>query len=337
MRRRHLLPQVGAHGSEMWRDKWWEEAYAQSVATISGHNTVSCCVLRSHSYICLQPCICLRHWHEHGSPVCLADAVNCGCAQEVSKLPTESSSDSDSSNSDDSMAEVPASAARRVHADGTASSATDAEHKLAMQLAKDPWGRFGGRQGKLARIRAQEQAALQAQQAASAAVSQSAAASRAVTAAAAAGAADSDAASPRQKHAKRRKRDAAQLLEVASASAAAAAPETAAQPSGKRKKGKKAAQQQKAAAAVPAQPREPTAADLAAEAAAAAMRAFKPTPATGWWGAKRFVSSGALMSTQGGAPAAAHCLHPTSNFQPHGIQQCIKLRGLALLRCCLCF
>lgn len=35
------VPQVGAHGSEMWRDNWWEDAYAQSVATISGTIGVS--------------------------------------------------------------------------------------------------------------------------------------------------------------------------------------------------------------------------------------------------------------------------------------------------------
>lgn len=194
---------------------------------------------------------------------------------------------------------MPAGPARRTHADGTSSSATDAEHKLAAQLAKDPWGRFGGRQGKLARIRAQEEAALKARLATSAPTSHSAAASNAVPAAAA-GAADSDAASPRQKNTKRRKREAAQLLDAATAGTAA---EGAAQPKAKfggRKKADKAAAKAgkaDAAAAAPAQPREPTAADLAADAAAAALRAFKPTPTTGWWGAKRFISSGALGST----------------------------------------
>lgn len=28
--------QVGAHTTGQWRDKWWEDAYAQSVSTITG-------------------------------------------------------------------------------------------------------------------------------------------------------------------------------------------------------------------------------------------------------------------------------------------------------------
>lgn len=49
----------------------------------------------------------------------------------------------------------------RCNRDGTVASGTAAELRLERELAKDPWGRFGGRNGKLARIRAQE-AALQA-------------------------------------------------------------------------------------------------------------------------------------------------------------------------------
>ncbi len=34
--------QVGAHTSGQWRDKWWEDAYAQSVSTITGAEVLIC-------------------------------------------------------------------------------------------------------------------------------------------------------------------------------------------------------------------------------------------------------------------------------------------------------
>ncbi|CAL8461832.1 g1363 [Coccomyxa elongata] len=43
-----------------------------------------------------------------------------------------------------------------VNRDGTRSSAASHEQKIAAALAKDPWGRFGGREGKMARIARQE-------------------------------------------------------------------------------------------------------------------------------------------------------------------------------------
>lgn len=193
----------------------------------------------------------------------------------------ESSSDSDSSDSEDSTAEVPA-AGRRTHADGVTSSATAAEQKLAAELAKDPWGRFGGRQGKVARSRAQEEAALEA---GLAAAGQSAALPAAGKAAAPTAAAE--------KKAKRRKRDAVADVQASEAEAA---------PPAKRKKGDKAAAKlAKAAveaAAAASQPREPMVADRAEEAAQQALRAFVPTPKTGWWGARRFISAGAMGSAK---------------------------------------
>ena len=65
--------------------------------------------------------------------------------------------DSDSDSSGDELTTY-------VNRDGTQSSATAAELKLAAQLSKDPWGRFGGRAGKMARIRAQEAETLAAMQ-----------------------------------------------------------------------------------------------------------------------------------------------------------------------------
>ena len=65
--------------------------------------------------------------------------------------------DSDSDSSGDELTTYP-------NRDGTQSSATAAELKLAAALSKDPWGRFGGRAGKMARIRAQEAETLAAMQ-----------------------------------------------------------------------------------------------------------------------------------------------------------------------------
>lgn len=66
------------------------------------------------------------------------------------------SSDSDSSDSSDED-EPALGAFLAVNSDGTLASASKEELTLANQLAKDPWGRFGGKKGKLARIRQQEE------------------------------------------------------------------------------------------------------------------------------------------------------------------------------------
>lgn len=80
-----------------------------------------------------------------------ADAADAGNATSDS----ESESDTDS-ESDERAARVAAA----VNRDGTAASASTAELMLAAELAKSsgrgPAGRFGGREGKMARIRQQE-------------------------------------------------------------------------------------------------------------------------------------------------------------------------------------
>ncbi|BDA41447.1 probable G patch domain-containing protein 4 at N-terminal half [Coccomyxa sp. Obi] len=71
--------------------------------------------------------------------------------------------DLDSDDSDDDVIV-------HVNRDGTRSSAASHEQKIAAALAKDPWGRFGGREGKMARIARQEAellARLQTEQSAS--------------------------------------------------------------------------------------------------------------------------------------------------------------------------
>ena len=62
---------------------------------------------------------------------------------------------SDSDDSDDDDPDTPTLMRNR---DGTIASGTKDELRITRQLAKDPWGRFGGRNGKLARIQQQEAA-----------------------------------------------------------------------------------------------------------------------------------------------------------------------------------
>lgn len=199
---------VGANSSGQWRDKWWEEAYAQSVSTINGAQV------------------------------------------EIKKLNSDSSSSDDSDDSSDSGVDVSSVTKQLLHADGTKSSATAAEAKLATQLAKDPWGRFGGRQGKMARIRAQEEAQL------------AALAAKAAPAAIATGL----------------KRKASPVpLE-----------------SSKTKRRKDADSNGSESQLPKPQPVTIIVADPIAEQLAAAHNGFSRTPASGWWGAKRFISSGAM-------------------------------------------
>lgn len=165
------------------------------------------------------------------------------------------------------MARAPATGGQR-HADGTASSASAAEAKLAAQLARDPWGRFGGRQGKIARLRAQEEAQLAAL-AAKLASPQPAAVAPA-------------------KGGKRKK------------SGAAVGEDAAGLAPAKRKKGSKAAAPagEGAAPAEAALARVVVVADPVADKLSAAHTAFQPTPQSGWWGAKRFTSAGAMGSVR---------------------------------------
>jgi hypothetical protein len=80
-----------------------------------------------------------------------------GCLATNDRGVLMSQNDSSSNSSDDSE-EEPDTPSLKRNRDGTLASGTKAELKLAKELAKDPWGRFGGRNGKLARIREQEAA-----------------------------------------------------------------------------------------------------------------------------------------------------------------------------------
>lgn len=174
---------------------------------------------------------------------------------EITKLASDSSSSDSDDSSDSEVAVDAARTGRQMHPDGTVSSATAAEAKLAAQLAKDPWGRFGGRQGKMARIRAQEEAQLALLAAKAMPPAAAAGLKRKAAVTVTAAVVDSS-----KSKSKRRKTDGG----------------SAGQPDGKRDR-------------LTVVVADPVADQLAAE-----CSVFSPTPATGWWGAKRFISSGAM-------------------------------------------
>lgn len=76
----------------------------------------------------------------------------------LDNVASHSSSSSDSDSSDGSSDDDEPALGVIMNRDGTVATASADEMKIARRLAKDPWGRFGGRDGKLARIRAHEEA-----------------------------------------------------------------------------------------------------------------------------------------------------------------------------------
>ncbi|KAL4858564.1 G patch domain-containing protein 4 [Chlorella vulgaris] len=212
----------------------------------------------------------------------------------VMTVDESSSSDSSDSDSDDErMAAIAAS----VNHDGTRTSASVAELKLLASLSKKGGraaaGRFGGRGGKLDRIRQQEAAMAEA------------ATSKAAAATAAPGSSQqSDTTSEVLLSAgssKKRKAAAAASGEVRETSVASG---KADQEGGKkrRKNGKALAaadadaggDDAPAAPAAEQVPKKPRIVIEAKCVASAPSHPFVPTPATGWWGAKRFASAGCL-------------------------------------------
>ena len=225
---------------------------------------------------------------------------------------------SDSSDSDDSTAPLSAAKRQRLHRDGTASTATEEEAAIAAALAKDRWGRFGGRDGKMARIRAQELLA-SASAAAGAAGTPAANGARsppaAAAAAAAAGAAAWATAAPAAEpsavgsagspaaqrlpgsnmrpatSAKQRKQAAGKETKRAAAEEvqAAAAPEHVMQSAGQQPKPRKRRKDTQLAAGIA------TSRDAAPDSDRSTSEQGTAKP---WWGASRFVSSGCLTGLQ---------------------------------------
>ena len=222
------------------------------------------------------------------------------------------SSDSDSSDdSDDDEMQAKLKAVMGVGRDGISCTATAEEQKIAQRMAKDSWGRWGGREGKMARIRAAEaefMAKHHPEAAAEAAVKQAAAEAAAAKAAQAAKESGSASSSKeRKKEAKKSKGEKkAKKAKVSGAAAAEAAIEPV--------KGFVCHAAVQAAAQRQARGGDEGAGvggggggegggggglglGRRAMAAVTAMTAMVskalPTPA-GWWGAKVFVSAGLL-------------------------------------------
>ncbi|PRW56427.1 G patch domain-containing 4 [Chlorella sorokiniana] len=263
---------VGGNGSYAWGDKWWEKAFDSAVQTVD------------HS----------------------------------------DSSDSSDSDSDD---EHYAAIAAAVNRDGTRTSASADELKLLAALNKGTGrvaaGRFGGRDAKMARIREQE-AKMAAEAAAKLGVPSAGTTSVAAgttgrkgsdasdttsearvpsskkrgTGSAAAGDASEGAAASSVKSGKSSKKE-GKKSKRRKEEAAAAAGEGAGEPTA-------ASQQQQQGEATEGQP--PKKQRIVIEPAVAQsgpVHAFVPTPATGWWGEKRFVSVGCLEGLDKTAAEAA--------------------------------
>ncbi|CAG9467885.1 unnamed protein product [Pedinophyceae sp. YPF-701] len=123
---------IGADLKYNWTEKWWESAFNNVAAKIG---TIS---------------------SAHAD----ADDGSGYTSDSSSKSRSGGGSDSDSDSDADAGAGAGAGAggAAARHRDGTRSTATAEEARILKDLEKGKWGRWGGRDGKMARIRAQEEA-----------------------------------------------------------------------------------------------------------------------------------------------------------------------------------
>jgi hypothetical protein len=215
-------------------------------------------------------------------------------------------SDSDSSeDSDDDEMRAKLKAVMGVGRDGISCTATADEQRIAQRMAKDSWGRWGGREGKMARIRAAEAEFMAKHHpgAAKEAAAKQAAADAAVEAAKATKESGSASSSKeRKKQAKKSKGEKVKKVKMSGAAAAEAAIEPV--------KGFVCHAAVQAVAQRQARGGDGGAgvggggegggglglgrrAMAAMTAMTAAMSKALPTPAS-WWGAKVFVSAGLL-------------------------------------------
>jgi hypothetical protein len=148
--------QIGAKEQPGWKWDWkyWEDAYNSGLRSLQGDERADK-TKRAKK----------RRRHTGGGN---ADSDSRSSSSDSGSDSDDEagSSSSSSSSSSDSDAEHDARIAAALGAplpgptrnrDGTLTSASADELRLAKQLAKDPWGRFGGREGKMARIRRQEE------------------------------------------------------------------------------------------------------------------------------------------------------------------------------------
>jgi hypothetical protein len=123
--------QIGEDNTYAWKEKWWEKVYDSSSK--------------------LDALAALENGSDDEPKKKKKNKPKKKGKGAVESSDSDSDSSSDSSDSSDSDSDD------EMGRDGIRSTATKAERKIAKQLAKDPWGRWGGREGKFARIRSYEQ------------------------------------------------------------------------------------------------------------------------------------------------------------------------------------
>eukprot|EP00854_Cymbomonas_tetramitiformis_P007519 gene7519-8953_t len=130
---------VGANDRYAWEDKWWEGVYTSTskldkLAALKGDSDDSDESSDSDDGVNVTK-------KKKGS-----SPKRNGKEKKKTKPESESDSDDDSDTDDDV----------EDGRDGITCTATKAERAIAKQLAQDGWGRWGGREGKMSRIRAAE-------------------------------------------------------------------------------------------------------------------------------------------------------------------------------------
>ncbi|GIL91495.1 hypothetical protein Vretimale_18783 [Volvox reticuliferus] len=132
---------VGANATSWnWENKYWEDAYNSAIKSIN-HETSSSSSSSSGSG---RTDIGGDGTSSSGSSDSDSDSDSGGATRRRGKRARKGSTTAQAT-------------VATVNRDGTVASASAAELRIAAELAKDPWGRWGGRAGKMARIRAQEQ------------------------------------------------------------------------------------------------------------------------------------------------------------------------------------
>ncbi|KAG2496546.1 hypothetical protein HYH03_005369 [Edaphochlamys debaryana] len=284
---------VGAKAAAWeWDKKYWEEAYNSAIQNIN---------------------------HETSSSSSSGGSSASGASTSSTGGTSSSSSDSSDSDSDSGRGrgkrarKGPAAAGKAgpvVNRDGTLASASAAELKIAAELAKDPWGRWGGRGGKMARIRAQEQEeANRARAKLGLPPLPEAAPPAAADSSDSSSSDDSDDDKPGTsgRGAEQAERKGRQGKGKEKAKKKGKAEEAEGKQSKKGKKERRKAEagegdaQAEEAAPAPARKKRLVVVlgtDAMLEARKKMFASFTPTPATGWWGAKYFVSAGLVESLE---------------------------------------
>lgn len=130
-----------------WTDKWWENAFNNVASKFAAPAEIRNNVGASSS-----------------SSSSSSDSDSAGAKKredkkkKLRKSKKKASSASSSSDSDSSSSDSDSDGDARVHRDGVmAKGATADELAILERLQKDKWGRWGGRDGKMARVRAMEE------------------------------------------------------------------------------------------------------------------------------------------------------------------------------------